>query len=104
MPEEEAIAPSPRYRLILFVAGDEKNSRIARSNLDRICREDLEGNCQVQIVDVLKDFALATAHNILLTPSLLVIEPEAETLIIGNLKEREKIRSVLGAAAERNSI
>jgi len=31
----------PTYRLVLFVAGDERNSRIARENLERICREDL---------------------------------------------------------------
>ncbi len=84
------------FRLILFVAGDERNSRIARENLGRICTEDLDGRCQVQVMDVLEDFSLAAAHQILLTPALLVLEPEPETVVIGNLNDRQKVRTALG--------
>lgn len=86
----------PMCRLILFVAGDERNSRIARENLDRICTEDLDGSCEVQIVDVLTDFSLAATYQILLTPALLVLEPEPETVVIGNLNDRRKVRTALG--------
>ena len=86
----------PMYRLILFVAGDERNSRVARENLDRICTEDLDGRCEIQIVDVLTDFSLAAAHQILLTPALLMAEPKPEILVIGNLNDRRKVRTALG--------
>ena len=93
---ERNSASGPAYRLILFVAGDERNSRIARENLDRICTEELDGACQVQVVDVLEDFTKAAAHQILLTPALVVVEPEPETIVIGNLSDRQKVRTALG--------
>jgi circadian clock protein KaiB len=85
----------PKYRLVLFVAGDERNSRIARENLERVCREDLQGHCEVRVVDILEDFEAAIQNNILLTPALQVIEPPIEELIIGNLSDAETVRSVL---------
>lgn len=85
----------PTYRLVLFVAGDERNSRIARENLERICREDLQGRCEVRIVDILADFDAAIENNILLTPALQVIEPPVEEIIIGNLSDADIVRSAL---------
>ena len=89
------------YRLVLFVAGNEKNSRIARDNLQRLCTEDLWGDCSVEIVDVLSDVTAAAENNILLTPSLLVVEPEPEAVIIGNLSDLKRVRAVLGLDSER---
>lgn len=85
----------PRYRVVLYVAGDEKNSRIARENLDRICRDDLQGECEVRIVDILEDFNAAIENNILLTPALQVLEPPVEETIIGNLSDADTVRSAL---------
>ena len=85
----------PKYRLVLFVAGNERNSRIARENLDRVCREDLQGHCEVRVVDILEDLEAAIENNILLTPALQVIEPPIEELIIGNLSDADTVRSVL---------
>jgi len=87
--------PCVRYRLVLFVAGDEPNSRIARANLEELCRCDIEGDCEVAEVDVLKDFETAAEHGILVTPTLLVVEPQPGTTIIGNLSNREKLRFAL---------
>lgn len=91
-PETE---PGPEYRLVLFVAGNEKNSRLARENLDRICREDLQGRCEVRVVDILEDFNAAIEHNIVLTPALQVIEPPIEEVIVGNLSDADAVRSAL---------
>jgi len=85
-----------RYRLVLFVAGEEKNSRLARENLKRLCDAELGGDCEVRVVDVLEDFAPALEHNVLLTPALLVQAPPPETMIIGNLKDRNKVLTALG--------
>lgn len=91
----------PKFRLILFVAGDEHNSRIAKENLALICRDILDSRCEAQIVDVLQDFAAAVKYNILLTPSLLVVEPPPELLIIGNLNDLEEVRAALQAGNGR---
>ena len=89
-------SPAGRYRLVLFVAGEEKNSRLARENLQRLCDAELGDDCEVRIVDVLEDFAPALAHNVLLTPALLVLAPPPETMIVGNLKDRGKVLTALG--------
>jgi circadian clock protein KaiB len=83
------------YRLILFVAGDEPNSRTARGNLADVCDRDLHNRCEVEIVDVLEDFTAAAEHQILVTPTLLMAEPEPQVMIIGNLSNREKVRRAL---------
>lgn len=91
------------YRLMLFVAGDEKNSRLARKNLQRLCDTELGSDCEVRIVDVLEDFALALEHNILLTPALLVLAPSPRALIIGNLSDMTKVRRALGLDGYRKT-
>ena len=91
-------------RLILFLAGEENNSRIARENLDRIRREGgLPGGCEVKIIDVLEDFEAAVAYNILVTPSLLVVEPAPPQLIFGNLSDTQKVLELLHRQQKRYS-
>ena len=81
--------------MILFVADDERNSRLARENLARLCECDLQACCNVQIVDVLENFAAALEHKVLLTPCLLWVEPPPGAMIIGNLSDLERVRSAL---------
>ncbi len=82
--------------LILYVAGDGPNSRIARENLARVCEKELAGLCTVHIVDVLEDFSAAIKNNILVTPTLLVCKPEHVVTVIGNLSDHQKVRTALG--------
>lgn len=89
------------FHLILYVAGDGPNSRIARENLARICENELAGNCTVRIVDVLEDFSAAAKDNILVTPTLLVCKSEHVVTIIGNLSDHEKVQGALGLAKAR---
>lgn len=93
----------PFYRLILFVVGDEPHSVTARTNLDLLCGQELKGRCEVQIVDVLEDFALASAHDIILTPSLLVVQPEPSVMVIGSLKDRGKVLEALNLPEEKTN-
>lgn len=84
----------PTYRFILFVAGNEVNSRMARKNMASLC-DQLGKSCQYRVVDVLEDFEAAVEHRILLTPSLLILEPKPGTLIVGNLSDRDRLEQVL---------
>ena len=72
-------------RLILFVAGSGPNCRIARSNLDRIGREDLGGQADVTVV----------AHSVFLTPCLIVQEPGPGAHIVGNLSDTGAVLDAL---------
>jgi circadian clock protein KaiB len=93
---EASGGPACVYAFILFVAGEETNSRMARKNLAQICEDGLQGRCKVRIVDVLKDFETAAKYNILLTPTLLRVRPEPVVTILGNLNHHEKVRPALG--------
>jgi len=96
-----AVAPQAvHYRLMLFVAGDEPNSRTARQNLADLCEQQLAGRCDVEIVDVLEDFAAAARHNVLVTPTLLVVEPAPEIVVVGNLSDRRKVCAALRLGSE----
>jgi circadian clock protein KaiB len=86
---------SPKYRMRLFVAGNEPNSAIARESLDRICSTYLNGNCQIEIIDVLKDFRPALEENVLVTPALVIVEPGPRIVIFGNLADTGKVLAAL---------
>lgn len=83
------------YSFILFVTGNGLNSRIARKSLAQICEQELAGRCSIEIVDVFEDFSAAVKYNILVTPTLLMLRPEPEVVIIGNLRDLEKLRTAL---------
>jgi circadian clock protein KaiB len=85
-----------RYRMTLFVAGDEVNSRTARANIRELCEAELPGRCALDVVDVFKDVSSAARHGIVVTPTLLVHEPGPSLRVIGNLRDRAKLQKVLG--------
>jgi circadian clock protein KaiB len=84
------------YRLRLFVAGEEANSRQARANLQRLCEEYLVGRFEVEIVDVLKDFRAAVAERVIVTPALIVAAPPPRTVVFGNLSDTPRVLAALG--------
>jgi circadian clock protein KaiB len=93
--KEEEKVDSHRH-LMLFVAGDEPNSRIARDNFDRLCAGHETDNWEIEIVDILDDTDRALANHILVTPTLLQLHPGPRVLVIGNLSDLDKVRSALG--------
>ncbi len=84
-----------KYCMRLFVAGGEPNSAIARESLDKICSTYLNGNCQVETIDVLKDFRPALEERVLVTPALVILEPGPRTVIFGNLTDTGKVLTAL---------
>jgi circadian clock protein KaiB len=87
----------PNGKLLLFVADDEPNSRRAKANLRSLPAEILGDSYDVEIIDVLADFRAAVRHSILVTPSLLVQREDEEVLILGDLSDGERVRSLLQA-------
>jgi len=91
----DASKGSPKWYVRLFVAGDEPNSAIARESLDKICSTYLNGNCRVEVIDVLKDFRPALEEQVLVTPALVIVEPGPRTVIFGNLADTGKVLAAL---------
>jgi hypothetical protein len=86
-------------RLLLFVAGDELNSRLARANLKRLLALVGGEPVDVEVVDVLEDFAPAVEHHVLVTPALLQLRPEPRVLVVGNLSDLNAARMALALPA-----
>ena len=86
----------PTFHFRLFIAGDEPNSKRAKENLNQICSDYLHGDCQVETVDILKDYQSALSSNIFVTPALKIEGPQPSITIYGNLNDEEKVLTALG--------
>lgn len=80
-----------RFTLKLFVTGNTQRSERAIMNLRRICDEELGGEYQMLIIDVLERPQLAEDEKILATPTLIKQLPPPIRRIIGDLSDTEKV-------------
>lgn len=81
--------------MMLFVAGNEPNSLAARENLQNLCKSTPGFQFELQVVDVLSEYLTALEHNVLVTPSLILVEPGPRVMIVGTLADQEKVRMAL---------
>ena len=88
-------AKGATYVFRLFVAGHESNSTQARGNLARLCEEHLKGRHRIEIVDVMKDAATAHKNGVLVTPTLLLIEPRPRVTLLGSLNDSRQVLAAL---------
>lgn len=84
-----------KHPLLLFVVGDEVNSRQARVNLERITETHFCGSIEIQEVDVLKNFQEAIKYKVFITPALVIPGQNSHNTIYGNLGDEEKVIAVL---------
>ncbi len=89
----------PARHWLLFVAGGEPNSTRARENLAALQRAAGPG-CAVEVVDVLEDFQRALEHDVLVTPSLIQLEPAPRVTVLGALSDAERVAAALGLELE----
>jgi circadian clock protein KaiB len=75
------------------VAGDERNSQLARENLKIICDKYLKDGYQIEEIDVLTDFASALKDKVFVTPTLILVEPAPRVSVVGNLNNIEEVTS-----------
>jgi len=94
-----------KYQLRLYVIGQTPNSIRALENLKRICEEQLTGQYDLRVIDVLKEPQLAEADKIIATPTLVKDLPPPLRKVIGDLSDREKVLlglDVVGANPKNN--
>jgi len=93
--KEKPSVQNPKYRLCLFVAGGEPNSKLARENLTKLCEKCLKGYYELEVVDVLENFQAALENNVLITPTLLLTAPTPPVMVVGTLSDTEKVLAAL---------
>jgi len=79
------------WELRLYVAGQTPKSLTAFANLKKICEEHLEGKYTIEVIDLLKNPALAKGDQILALPTLVRKLPEPVRKIIGDLSNTERV-------------
>ncbi len=89
-----------KYILRLYITGQTPKSERAIENLRRICEEELNGQYQMVIIDVLERPQLAEDEKILATPTLIKELPPPLRRIIGDLSDAEKV--LLGLELRRS--
>jgi circadian clock protein KaiB len=77
--------------LKLYVTGHTPRSERAIANLRRLCREQLCGQFELVIIDVLENPRLAEEEGVLVTPTLIKELPPPLRRIIGDLSGVDKV-------------
>lgn len=79
------------YNLRLYVAGQTPKSVAAVTNLKKLCEQHLAGRYTIEVIDLMKDPALAQRDQIVAIPTLIRQLPEPLKRIIGDLSNAEKV-------------
>lgn len=82
---------APDYNLRLYVAGQTPKSVAAIANLKRLCERHLAGRYNVQVIDLMKDPALAQRDQIVAIPTLIRQLPEPVKRVIGDLSNSDRV-------------
>jgi len=77
--------------LKLYITGKTPRSERAIANLRKICEQDLRGQYELSVIDVLERPQLAEEEKILATPTLTKELPPPLRKIIGDLSDIEKV-------------
>ena len=80
-----------KWELRLYIAGQTPKSILALKNITKYCKEHLEGQYSIEVVDLLKNPQLAEGDQIFAIPTLVRKVPEPIRKIIGDLSNEEKV-------------
>jgi circadian clock protein KaiB len=89
--KSKSVSTEMPFQLRLYVAGQTAKSLTAFGNLKRICAEHLEGQCSIEVIDLLVNPQLAQGDQILAIPTLVRKLPEPIKKIIGDLSNTERV-------------
>jgi len=93
---EEAVRTKSeeRYILKLYITGMTRRSQEALRNLEKVCREYLGDNYELQVIDIYQQPTLAKGEQIIAVPTLVKKLPLPLRRLIGDLSKEDRI--VLG--------
>lgn len=94
---------TPTLRVTLYVAGTAPNSVAALGNLRALCRDQLDGACEIEVIDVLAEPGRALDDGIIVTPTLVRIDPGPPVYVVGDLSDLASVLLALGPGGERGA-
>jgi circadian clock protein KaiB len=81
----------PRYVLRLYVAGVTPRSVQAIETIKRICKENLRGRYELEVIDIYQQPALARGDQIIAVPTLLRKLPAPLRTLIGDMSDEQRV-------------
>jgi circadian clock protein KaiB len=92
---DERPTAAPPLELRLYVAAAAPNSALAERNLRSLLR-DYGVECSLEVIDCLTEPLRALGDGVLVTPTLVKLNPPPEHTIIGTLSDASKLAAALG--------
>jgi circadian clock protein KaiB len=87
----EAPGGGPPYVLRLFITGTTSRSASAIENLRRLCEERLQGQYDLEVIDIYQHPQAAKDYQIVAAPTLVKVLPPPLRRIIGDLANEERV-------------
>ncbi len=84
-------ASKEKYVLRLYVTGMTTRSTRAIENIKKICDEDLNGRCDLEVIDIYQKPVLAQGEQIIATPTLVKKLPLPLRRFIGDMGDMKRI-------------
>ena len=103
-PAEKSEDAGKIWKLRLYVAGQTPKSLTAFANLKKICEAHLEGNYEIEVIDLIENPNLARQDQIVAIPTLIRKLPEPIKKIIGTLADAEKVLVGLELHEQTNKV
>jgi circadian clock protein KaiB len=91
--------PLLRYGFRLYIAGSNLNSSRAIQHFRELCRLLVPSKCDLEIIDLYQQPALAKRDNVLAAPALIKISPLPSRTFVGDLSDMRKVLAGLGILA-----
>lgn len=85
-----------RYALRLFISGSTPRSTRAIQTIRSICEQDLNGNYDLEVIDIYQHPEQVRPDQIVVTPTLVKTLPLPLRKIIGDLSDKERVLVGLG--------
>jgi circadian clock protein KaiB len=80
-----------KWNLRLYIAGQTPKSLTALANLKRICEEHMNGQYDIEVIDLMENPQLAQRDQIVAIPTLVRELPSPLKRIIGDLSNTERV-------------
>ncbi|HEX7385364.1 MAG TPA: circadian clock KaiB family protein [Burkholderiaceae bacterium] len=90
---------APHYDLRLFIAGMGPRSASALSAVKSLCEQELQGRCDLEVIDIYQQPQRAVDEQVVAVPVLVRHRPQPLRRVIGDLSDHAQLLSGLGLAA-----
>jgi circadian clock protein KaiB len=92
---ETGPAAVPYYAMTLFVTGASRLSLLAVCRVREFCEEALNGNYDLEVVDLYRAPERAKEAQVIASPTLLRDKPSPTRRVIGDMSDRGRLRAAI---------